>query len=245
MSGMAFGFSLGLVTGGAPVAVFDAQAIITSVPFAFDYDVAVSARATGVSQLTNLSSGGAPMLQANPAKQPAYNASDAAFGGGPSATTDGVDDELVAALTVPLAGTTPRYYVLVARQLAWVSTRRLFGCPNTTHLLYQNLNSPELSLYNGGAANANNGLVVGGAPRVIEAYFSASASDFIRIGGGTPVTGASAGPGGGGTSWAIGAQNGSAFSSIAFTRAFATNGLPTVSERNAIVAALNARYSLS
>lgn len=212
---------------------------ITSVPIAFFYDSTVLSQSGTVSSWTDLSGNSRHAVQATAGKRPAYAATDAAFGGKPSVTFDGVDDELVTTVPVPAPGTTPCYYFLVFMTITWTNLARVCGAPVATHLVYMNIGTPQLNQYNGAAVNANTNAAVGSA-RAVEAYFSNSTNDFLNVGsvastGGNALNGSS-------TSWAMGSESGANFSNVAFAAALRTDGLPTASERAALKTWASLRY---
>jgi hypothetical protein len=108
-------------------------------------------------------------------------------------------------------------------------------------LVYQNLNTPEYSLYNGGAVGANNGAPVGQVRRG-EAYFSGSAADYLIIG--SKMTGlAFSGNLGPAATFSIGAENGAFFCNVALSSLLRTDGQPTAAEKLAMSAFAARKFS--
>jgi hypothetical protein len=125
------------------------------------------------------------LAQADAAKQPAFNASDAAFNGRPSITGDGVDDFLrEVTIDRPAPATEATTIIAVGKIISYSTAARFVAIGSgSTMLLYMRGGEPAFSLYNGSEADANVGASTGGAAKRLVAYFSGSTSDYTHIGG--------------------------------------------------------------
>jgi len=124
------------------------------------------------------------------AAQPLWSA-DGGPNGQPSVLFDGIDDFLTnAALNLPAPGTTPTFFWVVMRQIAWTLDDVIIESSGGLSF-YQSAVSPEVRQFNGAEVNASNGMPLDTYKR-IEVYFSNSVADYIKAGSVT-VTGANAG----------------------------------------------------
>lgn len=178
-----------------PLTIFRSVAFISF--FRAD-QVLQSAGAT--SQWTDLSGFNRHVTQGTAANMPAWSASDAAFGGKPSITFDGVNDSLDNATDYPWAAvsaTFQPYFFGVMRQITWTINATPWTTNNagSGYELIPQPASPQMAMFTTGGAvvNANSGLTIGSAA-LVECWFNANTTDFLRCGAST-ITGASAGPG--------------------------------------------------
>lgn len=161
----------------SPLTIIDAASVVAA------YDAGVVAlNGSNVAGLPDQSPNGWNGIQGTAGFQPLWSASDAAYGGRPSITFDGVDDILDFSLPIPSPGTTPRYYYWFGRQLGWTAGRVLFGGNGgLCQLVFQTGTTPRLAQYNGssGALAANSPI---GTARRDTAIFSNAASDQLILG---------------------------------------------------------------
>lgn len=117
--------------------------------------------------------------------------------GGPNSRAavqiDATTREMTQALALPAPGTTPTLIWLIWQTDVWASNSRIVSseAPSTKHLIFATTATPQLSIYNA-TQRADNTAGTVGSPFRIEAYFSNSAADFLKIGS-TTQGGASAG----------------------------------------------------
>ena len=221
-----------------PLTIIPPSAVVAA------YDAGVVAlNGSNVAGLPDQSPNGWNGIQSNPSFQPLWSASDAAYGGRPSVTCDGVDDIIDFSLPIPAAGTTPRHYWWIGKVITWVNGRVLFGgngglCQD---LLFASA-TPQLWQYNGvGSVNSNSGSTVGAAKRC-RALFTNSVSDRLQCG----ASSVSGGNAGNGTSpdWHIGGGGAAAqFSAWSLSYMLITNRDLTPGELGALDAwALSVGY---
>lgn len=173
---------------------------------------------------------------------PTYTASDAAFGGQPSITFDGVDDDLLGSFAIPAAGTTPRHYWFVINQLGWTSGDCLFGSnAGLTQLVFQNGISPQCKQYSALVTAANGGAPIGTAKRG-RALFTNSASDRLVLGS-VSITGASAGNNTA-ANWFLGSASIN-FANFSIAVMLITAGAPNAGELTALDSWATALYGAS
>lgn len=206
--------------------------IITSVPFLWwnRADLGVTQSSGAVSAWADQSSGGHGYSQGTAAARPAFS-STSGPNSGPGVTWDGTDDTLSSTtIDLPDPSVTPTYFLLIAKQNAWTSLRRLFSAPSGGLQLSQSgAATPDLQMRNTTAVNANSAGVIGNWVR-IAVKFTGSTADSLKVGA-TTVTGASAGttnPASGAFSWgSAGAGNFASFTACEF---MALGGVPTGTE---------------
>lgn len=178
---------------------------------------------TGASQWTGKLNG-LNWVQATGAAQPTLNASDANFGNQASLTFDGVAQEMTLATAMPAAGTSPRCYWFVFRQISWANNEPLFsGAGGTAHIVFQISASPQIGQYNGSNANFTGNAAVGSA-RIGVASFTNTTSDFLRVGSVT-TTGQNAGNGAA-ASMVLGSFGGAGFCNYALAELLITVSVP-------------------
>lgn len=196
--GLRTGISINVGVGiGSGVGVVDASALSFVAPSAVlayqraDLGVTVDG-SNRVSAWADQSGNGKHFTQGTAGLQPLWSPT-----GGPNSKAavqlDTTAREMTQALALPAPGTTPTLIWLVWMTDAWSSNSRLVGseAASTKHLIFATGLTPQLSIYNATQRADNTAGTVGSAFR-IEAYFSNSAADRLKIGA-TSQTGASAG----------------------------------------------------
>lgn len=205
---------------------------------------------TGLSQSGGLASAwtgmitGSAFSNAGGATQPAYTASDATLNNQPTLTGDGVGTYFQTTTFLPdRPGTRPNLVVLVLKQNGWTGTRRIYGTTAASgYVLYQNGLTPNIAQFNGSNANDNTGATIGSWFRVA-AYYSNTTADYLLVGGGAPVTGASAGNSAPTTGFTIFASNAlTLFSSVSIAEIMFLNRDWTAAEKIRHDAYITARY---
>ncbi len=130
--------------------------------------------------------------------QPTKVAADPAFAGRPSLAWEVTDDQMVAAISAPAPGTTNRFYWIVAQNLGLTagSGAIISGDGGSAHLIFRNGADAagQLSGYSGTFVQGASNFPLSGAPRLIQAAFTNTTADFLKIGS-SNVTGTSMGNG--------------------------------------------------
>ena len=164
--------------------------------------------------------------------QPTYNATG--LNGRPTLTFDGTNDKLASLLNLAAPGTTPTWMFLCVKQISWTSGDRIVGAANNANILilHQTTATPSVSQYNSFAVSANTAGTLGTWARW-ESLFSASASDYLKIGA-TSAGGVSAGVTGGGTGREIASAGGTLFANIEIFALGYASAEPTAAEKLAL-----------
>jgi hypothetical protein len=153
-------------------------------------DWGIASSAGRISQWDDSSGNGLHYSQGNGANQPLYDAT-----GGPNGTPIvRIDDSarsLSSALALAAPGTTPTTVWAVIRQVTWSINKHILWGSGSALILYTPGTTPNISVYNGSVANANNALAVGAWGRAL-IYSSNSTSDRLQLAG-TNITGGNAG----------------------------------------------------
>lgn len=199
-----------------------------------------------VSTWPDLSGNGKDYTQATSTKRPAFGT--ITVNGFPALSFDGVDDELLASLTLPAPGTTPTYLRILLRQIAWGTPLGIVGQASGTsaHTLYQFTTSPELASFNAANGCISTHAAIGSWYR-IEVYWSnsnnVSTGDFLKVGSAAAVTGTNAGNNSSTASRVIGRFGTTGnFSNFATLGIIYTAGLPSTDERAKMDANDAAKY---
>jgi hypothetical protein len=189
---------------------------------------------TGVAAWENQANvgGGTQWAQGTGANQPALTASDPVFNNRPSLLWDGVDDEMSTAIAAPAPGTTNRFYWIVAANIVFPPGTGILiaGVAGSSHLIFRNGADAvnQLSLFNPtvkqGAAN-----FTVGAARLVQAGFTNSTADFLKIGG-SNATGTNTGNNSA-ASMRLGSWGGAGFASSKIAEVLITNGIPSAGDR--------------
>lgn len=203
---------------------------------------------TGVSTWPDQGPVARHIVQAVGANQPAWSASDAAFGGQASVTFDGVNDRLSNTTDFPWAavGASFRpYFFGIMRHVTWVLNATPWTTNNlgTGYELIPQLVTPQMAMFatGGSVVNNNSGVAVGSAG-LAECNFTNTAADFLRWGPST-ITGAAAGAGAATTILHLGFNGaGTAFCNVAYAECGWWETLPTPADRAALQAYAVARY---
>lgn len=144
-----------------------------------------------VSSWTDQITGTATAAQATAGKQPVAKIG---LNGHVSYLGDGVDDNLFdGSLTLSAPGTTPAFYLVGLKQVAWASGTAIIGTGTSVGAIaiLTGAATPSLAQYDGITANSNNGAAVGSWVRG-EAFFNNNTTDYLKLGA-TSVTGTNAG----------------------------------------------------
>jgi hypothetical protein len=178
------------------------------------------------------------------------NKPTASASGGPNSTAevtfDGVNDYLAnTTLDFPAPGTQPYYLWLILKQITWTNGRRICEAPDfgvAAVILAQDIATPQITMDNNVTANNNAGSTIGSYTR-LEAQFTNSTSDYLKIGS-TTVTGSNAGnsnPTAVGVNMAadkLGTSNGN----ISIAEWLVVFGTPSAAQRAQLDAYAAARY---
>jgi hypothetical protein len=183
-------------------------------------------------------------LSAAGAAQPTWSATGGP-NGQPSVLFDGVDDHLEnLVLDRPAPGTSPTFFWAVLRQVTWTPLDVLFGLGTSGSFIVVDLaGSPNIGQQNpNGPVNVHGGLTLN-TYRRLEAYFSDSASDYLKAGATAATTGANAGN----TDPAAGIQLGangslSSFGNIEVCEFWVFNVEPSAPQKAALDAYVTSRY---
>ncbi len=207
-------------------------------------DLGVNRTGSVVDSWTNQVAGG-PAWTATGTARPTYLANDGAFAGRPSLAWEVTDDQMVTTLAAPAPGTTSRYYLLVAQNLGLAAgTGTLIsGDGGTSHLILRNGAdaASQLSMYSGTFQQGASNFPLSGAARTIQAGFTNSTADFLKIGA-SNTTGTSSGNGSA-ASMRLGAFSaGAGFGNKKIVEVLIANGSPTASERAALESYTAALY---
>ncbi len=104
---------------------------------------------------------------------------------------DGVSHTIDSSLNLPAPGTTPSFIFWVFRSIAYNNIGILFGPTSGTagsKLILATSSTPNLAEFNGGANTNTNSALAINSWGACEAYFSATTSDYLRLGA-TTVSG--------------------------------------------------------
>ena len=236
----------GRVPSGGVLVGFDAYSAVLGAGLVqyCDTDVGVTI-ATGVSAWLDRVNSGNSYAQGDPNRQPAYSAS-----GGPnnapymSFVSSGTADVLVSTLTRPAPGTQGTYVRAVMRLDAWAANATLWSSNSAVNVMMcQAFNAtPIVRQFNTTPGNQNNGFTAVGVWKVLEAWFSNSVADEIRIGS-VVVTGINSGNSSG-TGRILGATSPTGInpSDYSLVRIAYASALPSAGQRTALDAIDAARY---
>ena len=180
--------------------------------------------------------GGKNFTQGTGTAQPAYNAT-----GGPNSTPsillDGLDDFMDGDA---IARAVPQCIWAVLRQVTWQASDSLLNDANVSFIILQRTATPTIAMSAGTANNNNNGLTVNSYRR-LQAEFTGSAADALRIGS-TVSTGASAGSTAG-TIPLLGRNAGSTtFGNGEYCEIALFNAIPSAGQQSQLDAYVTARY---
>jgi hypothetical protein len=217
--------------------------LVTSVSWHYLFEVYATASVTesggAVSAVTDQSGAGHSLSQGTAGCRPTYSATSGP-NSTPGITHDGADGASTgdflptSAFDIAAPATTAFYELLVFKQVAWTNADRITARPGGNIQIRQAGTTPAITMNNTTGVNSNTAATIGSWFR-LEAGFTGSTSDFLKIGS-TNVTGASAGntdPASGSST--IGAvAGGTTASNIAWTIWGATAGIPTNDERTNI-----------
>jgi enterochelin esterase-like enzyme len=217
--------------------------LVTSVAWHYLFEVYTTASVTesggAVSAVTDQSGAGHSLSQGTAGCRPTYSATSGP-NSTPGITHDGADGASTgdflptSAFDIAAPATTAFYELLVFKQVAWTNADRITARPGGNIQIRQAGTTPAITMNNTTGVNSNTAATIGSWFR-LEAGFTGSTSDFLKIGS-TNVTGASAGntdPASGSST--IGAvAGGTTASNIAWTIWGATAGIPTNDERTNI-----------
>lgn len=208
-------------------------------------DRLVTLNGSNVSGWGDLSGNGHNFAQGTAAKQPAYTASGGP-NGFPMINFDGTDDDLVSATPdLPAPGTTNSWFWFVFRQDSWTAGDQPMSSPTASSMiLSQNTASPGLVAGNTTLSTLNNGAVVGSFVRG-EMFFSNSTNDYLKLAA-TSVTGVNLGNLNPAAGYQLGRNpGGTVFADVTFLAFMICAGQPTTAEKNALTAAVTAKYGTS
>lgn len=194
----------------------------------FSSDMGVTSSGGLVSQWNDFS-GNARHATASGTARPTLAATDSNYGNRGSLTGDGVANSLSIAWNPAAPGTQPLWFFLVMRQLSWTAGEYIFGATSLVLGLAQSATTPQLRQFNTTGVNANGNLAVGTAG-VVEAYFSNSASDYLRCGSAAAVAGGVSAGNSDAAAFQIFSRNGSGFGHSSIAHFSAWEGLPTPTE---------------
>jgi hypothetical protein len=223
------------------------QTIVTSVTWlgVFRADQGVTI-ATGVSAWVNQKSGGAcgDYAQGTAGSQPTWSAT-----GGPQSnaciTGDGTADFLnLGSWNPPAPGTTPTWHLIVGKQVTWTSLDDFFGSTTTVMRLGQRVATPSINMNNGAGVNTDGNMTVN-TFFAVQVFFSATTSDFIKVGTNAKTTGSSAGtadPAAGAFSLFASAAAGGSPSNLAVCEHLVAAGEPSGAELTELNKYLRGRY---
>jgi hypothetical protein len=217
--------------------------LVTSVAWHYLFEVYTTASVTesggAVSAVTDQSGAGHSLSQGTAGCRPTYSATSGP-NSTPGITHDGADGASTgdflpsSSFDIAAPATTAFYELLVFKQVAWTNADRITARPGGNIQIRQAGTTPAITMNNTTGVNSNTAATIGSWFR-LEAGFTGSTSDFLKIGS-TNVTGASAGntdPASGSST--IGAvAGGTTASNIAWTIWGATAGIPTNDERTNI-----------
>lgn len=217
--------SINLVSGIGPT---DPLTIVSSVsPFFFlSADVGITI-ATGVSAWADQSGNGNNANQGSGAAQPALITADSDFGGRNSVSGDGSNDSLVMTWNPPAPGTTNVWFFAVLLQKTWTAGEWVMAGGNTILSFAQSGSTPQMRMLNGMTPAANGGAPIGTGVR-LEALFSNSTSDYMRLAS-TTTTGTNAGNSDA-PAFYLFSRNAAGFSDVKIACVGAWNGKPTPTE---------------
>lgn len=145
------------------------------------------------STVTNWADIGGQGLNYSAVSAPTYGASN--VNGFKSILFDsGSSNVMSSALTLPAPGTTPTYVCLIFKPLTWANNNGIIGQNSTTgaHVIYQNGSSPATVAFNATNSLANNGAALGSWV-MLEAQYTDTIQDYLKIGSGAPVSGINTG----------------------------------------------------
>lgn len=218
------------VTSGVTAA--DPLTIVSTVtPFFFlSADLGVS-MGTGVATWADQSGSGNNAVQISGAAQPALISSDPDFGGRNSVSGDGSNDTMTMTWNPPAPGTTNIWFFAVLMQRTYTAGEYLMAGGNTILGLAQSAVTPQLRQFNTTGANANAGAVLN-VPTRLEALFSSSVADYIKLAA-TTTTGVSAGNSDA-PSFNLFSRNGAGFGDSKIACVGAWNGKPSAGELAAL-----------
>lgn len=230
--------------GGAPQIQF--SKLVSSVPvlLAVQSDMGVTLNGSTVSAWADQSGNDNHFSQGTAAAQPTYAAT--ALNGKPTITFDGSNDEMSSAgPNLPAPGTTPTFLWGVFRQVSWTLNEIILAANSASStLIFQSTATPQVAMSNGLNVNANSGAAVGSWVR-FEALFTASTSDYLKLGG-TTVTGASAGNNDPAAGFHLGRNfPGTLWSNVAFAAFMICGGNPSAAEKATLSGAVTAKYGAS
>jgi hypothetical protein len=202
--------------------------LATSGATIFYYEVKAAGDAAS---LVDLGPNGYTLTQAVSGARPTFTAVNAAFGGQPTLTSDGVNDELVSA-TMPLTapGTSPRWYWFIFSQVVWTGGCLFGGGGGSNHIVFGNTSSPNIRAFNGAAGPLNAGAPISSAKRGILRLGNA-VTDQLTIGSVATATGAAYGNNSG-TGFALFSGNGGAFGQYSLNRILCKAGVPSAADLN-------------
>jgi hypothetical protein len=191
---------------------------------------------TGVAAWENQKNigGGTEWAQGTGANQPTYSASDAVFNNRPSLLWDGANDSMQSAIPAPAPGTTNRFYWIIADNIGFpAGTGSLIsGIGGTSHLILRGGTDAanQLSFYDGVVVQGPAAFTIGSA-RLVQAAYTNSVADFIKIGSSSGAGGINAGNASA-ASMSLGAYSAAAgFANVKIAEVLITNGIPNAGDR--------------
>lgn len=237
------GLGLGLDAGGGvrratPLSILGPASVLQWVRS----DLGITLNGSGVSGWADQSGNGNNLSQGTAANQPTYNATGGP-NGTPSLLFDGTNDSLAAATpNQPAPGTTVTYLWAVFRNVTWTGSDRIVAVSGNgaSMLVMQSGSSPQCVSANVTLGPVNNGALLSAYAR-LEAYFSNSTSDFLKLAA-TSVTGTNTGNTDPVAGTTLAAGNGANFGNVEIVEFFVVNRLPSSTERTSLDAYCTARY---
>lgn len=128
------------------------------------------------------------------ATKPTYNASDNTLGGRASFSLNGTTQWLPNAWNMPAPGTTPFWYLLVAKHISRIATNASLFCTNSTGRLgvFDSSTSPNVRAGNGIANTADMSMTLN-QWFVVEGLYANGATDYLHFGNNTQTLGSTFG----------------------------------------------------